>query len=297
MPARRSQEVLFVLGAADPEMKAIERLLAAQGLATMDAKVDGKRVYPANAYKAACPEDARAVLARGGSVYLVECIDAAPAGAIRIDHHKPGHPGYGRPASEYWDASSLGQTVRALRGALGRTVDVTPEMRMIAAADHCLGAAYQGDCPGVDPDALMRWHVAARAAYEGRDGEALLRDVESARAALRAAPRVELAPGLVAADMRDHPVAELLMAAAREGQCCLSAVKARDGRVKIGCLVGSRDQVDAFMHTWTKAQGLVDVYGDAVRGFAGAYVPGPVAHRHHSRHGPTALKSPPTPAD
>lgn len=293
MPDRQSQDVLFVLGAADPEMKAIERLLAGQGMATVDAKVAGKRVYPANAYKAECPDEAQTILAHGGSVYLVECIDAAPVGAIRIDHHKPGHPGYGRPAAEYWDASSLGQTVRALREALGRTVEVTAEMRMIAAADHCLGAAYQGDCPGVDPDALMRWHVAARAAYEGRDGDALMRDVESARAALRAAPRVELAPGLLAADMRERPVAELLMAAAREGQCCVSAVRARDGRVKIGCLVGSRDQVDAFMHTWAKAQGLVEVYGDAVRGFAGAYVPGPVTHHHHhSRHGITALKSP-----
>ena len=160
---------------------------------------------------------------------------------------------------------------------------------MIAAADHCLGAAYQGQCPGVDPDALMRWHVAARAAYEGRDGEALLQDVASARAALRAAPRVELAPGLYAADMRAQPVPELLMAAAREGQCCISAVKARDGRVKIGCLVGSRDQVDAFMQSWAAANGLVDVYGDAVRGFAGAYVPGePGTHR--TRHGPTALR-------
>lgn len=27
-----------------------------------------------------------------------------------------------------------------------------------AAADHCLAAAYRGECPGVDPDALMRWH-------------------------------------------------------------------------------------------------------------------------------------------
>src|SRR5690606_4181877 len=28
-----------------------------------------------------------------------------------------------------------------------------------AAADHCLAAAYRGECPGIDPNALMRWRV------------------------------------------------------------------------------------------------------------------------------------------
>jgi hypothetical protein len=34
---------------------------------------------------------------------------------------------------------------------------------LAAAADHCLAAAYRGECPGVDPKALMRWRIAARA--------------------------------------------------------------------------------------------------------------------------------------
>ncbi|MGH8152684.1 MAG: hypothetical protein ACREPF_08125, partial [Rhodanobacteraceae bacterium] len=183
--------------------------------------------------------------------------------------------GYGRPPADYWQASSLGQTVGALTHGITDGVTITPDMRMVAAADHCLGAAYSGECPGVEPDALMRWHVASRAAFEGRTERAVMQDVEVARKALRGAPRVELAPGVCAADMRDTPVRELLMAAAREGQCCLSAVKARDGRTKIGCLVGSPTQVETFMQTWAPAQHLVDVYGDSVRGFAGAYVPQP----------------------
>lgn len=275
-PERRDQaarDVLFVLGAADPEMNAIEHLLSASGVSFVHATVDGKRVYPANAYRATVPDAASALLQRGGRVYFVECVGDAPEGATRIDHHWPGDPGYGRPANEYWDASSLGQTVAALRDGIVDAVAITPEMRMVAAADHCLGAAYHGDCPGVDPDALMRWHVASRAAFEGRSEQAVLRDVEAARMALRAASRVELAPGIDAADMRETPVRELLMAAAREGQCCLSAVRARDGRTKIGCLVGSAAQVETFMQTWAPAQHLVDIYGDAVRGFAGAYVP------------------------
>lgn len=264
-------DTLFVLGANDPEMHAIEHLLAAVGARSIHAEVDGKRVYPANAYRAALPDAARALLARAGRVYLVECVGEAPTGAIRIDHHRPGDPGYGRPAAEFWAASSLGQTVASLAAAGIAEVPVTPEMRLTAAADHCLGAAYHGDCPGVDPDALLAWHVAARAAFEHRSGAAVLQDVETTRALLRQAPQVELAPGIAAADMRGRQAAELLMAAAREGQCCLSTITARDGRTKVGCLVGSPAQVSAFMQRWAPAHDLHEVYGDPARGFAGAY--------------------------
>lgn len=115
----------------------------------------------------------------------------------------------------------------------------------------------------------MRWHVASRADYEKRTETAVRQDVD----ATREVPRIELAPGLFAADVRGYPVAELLLAAARDGQCCLSAVKARDGRTKIGCLVGSQAQISAFMQSWAPAHHLVDIYGDCMRGFAGAYVP------------------------
>lgn len=263
---------VFVLGASDPEMRVIGKLLADAGAPFVYATVDGKRVYPANAYDAIAPAEVSKALAHGGKAWLVECVGDVPPGAARIDHHHAGDPGYGRPPAEFWNASSLGQTVAAL-GQLGRQVAVTPEMRMTAAADHCLGAAYAGACPGIEPDALLRWHVAARAAFERRTESAILADVELSRAALRGAPRLELAPGIVVADMRERAAPELLMAAAREGLCCVSAVKTRDGRTKIGCLVGSEIQVTTFMESWAPAQHLVDVYGDSVRGFAGAYVP------------------------
>lgn len=265
---------VFVLGASDPEMRAIARLLTEAGAPFVHATVDGKRVYPANAYDAIAPAEVGKALSHGGKAWLVECVGSVPPGAARIDHHHAGDPGYGRPPAQFWAASSLGQTVAAL-GALGRDVAVTPEMRMVAAADHCLGAAYAGACPGIDPDALLRWHVAARAAFERRPEDAILADVELSRTALRNAPRLELGPGIVVADMRERSAPELLMAAAREGQCCVSAVKTRDGRTKIGCLVGSKIQVTTFMETWAPAQHLVGVYGDSVRGFAGAYLPPP----------------------
>ncbi|MBN8714679.1 MAG: hypothetical protein J0H50_12040 [Xanthomonadales bacterium] len=263
---------LFVLGAADPEMHAIEELLAGLNAPFVFATVGAKRVYPGNAYRAAMPAVAMAALHGGEDVYLVECIGDAPRAARRIDHHRPGDPGYGRPPAGFWAASSIGQTVAALHARLAREVEVTPAMRLVAAADHCLGAAYRGECPGIEPGALLAWHVASRAAFERRSGEALLCDVEASRSALRHAPRVLLAADVEVADMRTQAAPELLLAAAREGQCCLSAVTARDGRTKIGCLVGSPRQVSAFMQSWAPAQHLVDIYGDPVRGFAGAYI-------------------------
>ncbi|HEU0197537.1 MAG TPA: hypothetical protein VFQ88_10025 [Nevskiaceae bacterium] len=272
-PATSQSNALFVLGAADPEMNAIEALLESLAIPHMRATVRGKRVYPANAYRATAPTVALEALARGGHVYLVECVDPAPPGAVRIDHHRPGDRGYGRPPPEFWSASSLGQTVAALTGDLKLSVEVTPRMRLIAAADHCLGDAYAGHCPGVTPDALLRWHVASRAAFERRDPAAVLEDLRTTHEVLQTAPRVTLAGDLEVVDVRHQRVPELLIAAARDGQCVLSAVTTRDGRTKVGCLVGSQAQITAFMQEWAPAHGLVDLYGDPVRGFAGAYVP------------------------
>lgn len=45
---------------------------------------------------------------------------------------------------------------------------IPAEYVLCAAADHCLAAAYRGKCPGVDPDALMRWRAASRAPFRRR---------------------------------------------------------------------------------------------------------------------------------
>lgn len=267
------RDILFVLGAVDPEMIAIAELLARHGVPQLHARANGKRVHPANAYDAPPPAAALEVLARGGNVYLVECVGNAPAGAQRIDHHFAGDPGHGQPPARFWPASSLGQTVAVLDRLLPGPVEVTQDMKWVAAADHCLGAAYAGLCPGIDPDALLQWHVASRAAFEHRSLAAVLCDVVSTQRALHAAPRVTLAPGIVTADMREQASPELLIAAAHARQCCLSTVRTRDGRTKIGCLVGSPQQIRAFMQQWAPTQQLTGIYGDPARGFAGAYAP------------------------
>ncbi len=145
---------------------------------------------------------------------------------------------------------------------------------LVAAADHCLAAAYRGECPGVDPDALMRWRVETRAKHQGLTTEALLSRINGARLALRDAERVDLGNGQTVADLRDREVPELPEAAVRDGVAYLATVADRDGRKKI-VLGGhtSPETVKAFLETWAPAQGLVDLYGDPARGFAGGYLP------------------------
>lgn len=323
---------IWVLGAPDPEMELIEKLLRECGERVEYATVwrDGvrRRVTPAEAY---APDVEIGAGLRGlrATAYMVECAPAVLVGspfdgidwtgaAVKIDHHRPGDPGYGRPPEEFFGASSIGQVLSVLRrhgpaffdagewitcdGGEPRDVggfiigmpyaDTVPqEVVLAAAADHCLAAAYRGECPGVDPDALMQWRAETRAAHLGRSVDELLADVERAREALRAAALVELSgplaceyhgatyePGCgacahaVVHDLRGRDVPELPEAAAREGVAYLATVVERNGRTKV--VLGGHttpEMVREFMEHWAPAHGLVGIYGDPARGFAGAY--------------------------
>src|SRR5690554_2562117 len=119
---------IWVLGAPDPEMEMIERLLVDAGEHVAAATVwrDGvrRRVTPAEAYAAdvAIGEGLRGMRA---TAYMVECAPAVLVGssvdgvdwagaAVKIDHHRPGDPGYGRPPSDFLPASSIGQVIAEL---------------------------------------------------------------------------------------------------------------------------------------------------------------------------------------
>lgn len=306
---------VWVLGAPDPEMQLIEYLLAQAGEQVVHAlDATGQRVHPGSAYRAVALS---APLPDGAAVYAVECGGPAiPAGAVAIDHHRPGDPGYGRPPAEFLAASSIGQVIAELARmdvlpedwryvgihpddptywdragelapvpggrtvrywhALGMSYDyrIPADHVLAAAADHCLAAAYRGECPGVEPDALMYWRVETRAAHQGRPVAELLDDVEQARARLRAAPVVALGERLAARDLRGEFVAELPEAAVREGMAYLATVTDRDSRQKIVLGAADAETVRAFLEQWAPREGLVDLYGDPARGFAGGYVAG-----------------------
>jgi hypothetical protein len=310
---------LWILGASDPEMNAIEKLLAECGQ-TFGFAVDnqGKLVHPGNAYEAAgvfLGGDLTAgtrVLLAAPRVVLVEC--GGPAlkrledswEVIRCDHHRSGDPGYRVTPDKFLPASSIGQVISRLARdgllppswprettffvdhgtfqltpdgwAVGypphKVVHIPENLVMVAAADHCLGAAYAGLCPGIDPVALGRVRAADRASFQGRPVEDVYADIEATTEALRDAPRIRLESSegtIQIADMRRAvPWPELPEAGTRLGVAYISGpLTTTDGRQKF-VVSGSVAEVSAWM-TWAPANGIVDLYGDPVRGFAGGY--------------------------
>ena len=252
-----------VLFADDPEMQAIQDLLKDCSVPFVHAiGKDGRRVTPANAYEAAGATPPLRCVQCGNEVNLGDphgCSDPQsdrhtlptlilvegdiPSTAnffgqepIRIDHHRPGDPGFTKLPNEFLPGSSLGQVLMLLarmgkldglppgselwqavredacecvflpyKNPINRGVyvevgwwyigfrttygeelvhAVSRDHVLAAAGDHCPAAAYRGECPGVDPDALMFWRAETRAKFQKRSVSDVLADVDTARAAL-----------------------------------------------------------------------------------------------------------------
>lgn len=358
-------EIIFILGASDPEMESIQELLDGANVNYIYAMKDGKRVHPGNAYSADIPadDDYEDIVVRGGVMYLVECEindprlglhgnPDTPAIVFTIDHHRPGDPGFGKGPEDFLSASSIGQvftilqrchhyvapgkkykescncssddgfTLEALEASGWKSCgndhkctsdkwvlvdedgvcrhyphEVPDEIVVVAAADHCLGHAYRGLCPGVNKNDLMAWRVRTRAAFQNRSEDDVMADISSAVAiltdpktpiligvrdyyalgvvhedALDGAPYDELDPIM---DLRDSPVVipELPEAGAIEGiaYCAIVSDKGGKRKVVLGC--ATPDQVRAWM-VWAELEGLTGIYGDPARGFAGGYLDG-----------------------
>lgn len=269
----------FVLGAPDPEMVAIEGLLAGAGVPYVHATVSGKRCTADNAYHTdgsipALPADAAVILVECGGAFFSRI-----AGVI--DHHRRGDPGYGQPASNYWLASSIGQVFTYLGSALSELDSSDKdELLFTAAADHCLAAAYRGLCPDVNPDELMLWRVSSKAEFQRRPIPNIIADIDATRAALRAAsacsPNAVGSAGWLPGasdqviDFGDTTLPELPEAAAREGIAYLATVTAPGGRRKRVLGAASPSLVRAWMAGEGRA--LKELYGDPERGFAGGYL-------------------------
>lgn len=368
-------QLLFVLGASDPEMQAIESLLTECGVPWMHATRDGKRVHPGNAYDAS---DLVEVPTNVTVVALVECfarLSRVNLAMYRCDHHREGDTGFERPPAEFLRSSSLGQVIAILARAheteayeailrfgwerveggdrpdggcsvgvwdgstardllegpaiqlfpdgryhvriwtssetdgvyshmlfpdqsyhmrvstegdkLGGCVSwlvIPHELVLTAAADHCLGAAYRGECPGVDSEDLRQWRMCSRAEFQRRTVAEVEADVEAAKQVLTAAPWVtlyskdfrvvrDLRRPEAMDDARGYAVPELPEAALQLGVGYLAGpLKTPDGRVKY-VVSGKSEHVEAFRDHWAPANGLVDVYAFPERGMGGGYVP------------------------
>lgn len=216
-------KTVYILGAPDHEMAAIEAMLRERGLPYMYAAADGRRVHGGNAYRAddviipphlqpdmvrlpQMPDyDTAGMPQQACEVVTVECDVHSITGRTdlylvsRVDHHRLGDPGYGRPPEAFFAASSIGQMYQRLHcGYFTSWTDgerwyyhtpdasievggadcwtAVPESDVLtAAADHCLEAAYAGQCPGVSRDELLayRLRLAAQLRHDSRCPECM----------------------------------------------------------------------------------------------------------------------------
>jgi len=145
----------FVLGSMDPEMIAIAAAVEAAGHSWVSAVAPGKDgvgpVVYANQYVATSPQPSPDQI-------WVECAPVRGKAELRVlsarivDHHEVGDPGHGRPNSEAFVASSLGQ-VLAMLG-----VEPTTEQVCIGASDHAPVAFLAGEC-GVRCEEAVAYHA------------------------------------------------------------------------------------------------------------------------------------------
>jgi hypothetical protein len=105
---------IWVLGAADHEMAAIETLLRSCGETVVYATVDGVRCHAGNAYRAECTwHDPAPNDDPWEKIYTVECCPTTRV-THRIDHHRPGDTGWGIQPERFLAGSSLGQVISEL---------------------------------------------------------------------------------------------------------------------------------------------------------------------------------------
>ncbi|MFC0666121.1 hypothetical protein ACFSKY_14425 [Azotobacter chroococcum] len=259
-------QYLFVLGARDPEMVIIEGLVRNAGHKVAYAMAGERRVYAGNAY-AAERTSARPGQQRGPVVW-VECAlaDRAVPRDLVVDHHHAGDPGFSMPAERFWEGASLGQVCTLLG------IEPTQELRLAAAADHCLNAAYLGRCPGITAQQMRAWRLASRAAWQKISPEVLAERIEAGIAQLRTLGRLRIG-GFEFADALDRQIPEVAEASAILGVAVMySLAEPRSGRTKVGALNGSPEMLEAWMAFARDVLDLADVYGSPLRGYAGGYL-------------------------
>ena len=263
------RRVTFVLGAQDPEMREIERIVVDAGHDVAHAAHAGRRCSPRTAYAAdgvvrVGPDlvPRPAVLAPRTPAVYVECdLPGRPPPLARVDHHHPGDPGYEMPPERYLEGSSLGQVLRLLER------DPTPTQRLLAASDHCLTAAYQGRCPGVDPDDLLFLRASWQAKVGGRTLSDVIEGITGAAALVRRHHDGELGEALFL-DPTGLP-SDLPEGAALAGLPVRYRMLLPEGVLKEMLKGGTPDAIEAFMAAHESAGRTA--YGNPNRGYAGAY--------------------------
>jgi hypothetical protein len=144
----------------------------------------------------------------------------------------------------------------------------TPTQRLIAAADHCLTAAYQGRCPGADPKELLFLRASWRARVTGRSLTDVIDGILHSAKQVARSYDSELQESLFL-DPTEMPP-DLAEGAAYAGRAVRYRDWMREGALKEMLKGAAPAHIERFMDAH-RAQGR-EVYGNPWRGYAGAYL-------------------------
>ena len=263
---------IFLLGADDPEMKAMAQLLIVFGAPFLYSSVEGGRTTPGNSYRAD-PID----VPDAQQLVVVECaFEDMPGSTIVIDHHRPGDPGFALGPDQFWEASSIGQ----LHALLG--IEPDHDALVMAAFDHCFATAVRGGCTGVTAEEVIHLRIGEIAKQTRTSGDAVWKCVTGFRSAFTRAPDIMIGKQPVK-DMRGEHLGvgyslEYLsaqLAVVMNGGVALFRHKDHKRQAEKNTLTGHATPatVKFFMEKWAVAQGLVRVFGVPERGYAGGFVP------------------------
>ncbi len=271
----KSKKRVFLLGADDPEMRAMEMILEDYCASMFQyATISGKRVTPGNSYEA----DSIDGLQDGDELILVESQPSfIPYGVkkVVIDHHRPGDPGYDLGPEQFLEASSLGQLLKLLN------IRPTLQEMIIAAMDHCFSAAIRGECPGVHRKDVINVKVRFIAEKFKVAEHKILQKIDDFVFQFVKVKEVLIGDQLVK-DLRDVKLGE----GYSQDLLCMQVAAAMDSKAILICyqdeasapmkvqLTGHlrKKTTEDFINKWGYAQGLVRIYGVPNRGYAGGYL-------------------------
>ena len=264
---------LYILGATDPEMDRMKEILTETGEETFIATKDGKRVHAANAYEA---DLSKRSLPEGYEYIFIECrIPGVSVGGV-IDHHSPGHPGFGKGPGQFWEASSLGQLCTRL------CVAPTKNDYILAAMDHCYNAAMQGKCPGINTKDVFGVKVASIMKATSSTKEEVADEIERFREVIPSSSVIVMGDQMVLNFKEDLGVGYSLpylsaqVAIVIDNIPVILHVRDKDGGpVRLHLCGDTKPQtVEYFMDVWALDNKLTKIYGAPSRGYAGGYLAG-----------------------
>lgn len=201
----------FVLGASDPEMMMIERILTEQSIPFVPAQVyKGSKLRRANhaeCYRTSMSDGIAFPKPQKGDVWI-ECEPVGGKQAILaeggrfIDHHYPGDLGYLLPPSQHARASSIAQLCHLL------SLPLTPERLLTSAIDHALAASYRNEISGITRDDVFFCQTELMIDEFQKTREQIESDINVERVLIRESlPRITV-DGYSLVDYRERTIAD-----------------------------------------------------------------------------------------